>query len=1157
MNKILLPLILLFTCSFLSPSLAQYTLQVYVLNGSSTTTCTDIFSAPDPLWSVEVEGQGWVTYPAVGPCFTALPNLQFQQSWQCLADLPDSINICLRAFENDPGFFNPCDVAPDCEESLCIKVPYLHQDTQLVQISLPAGGASGATATLAFLSYGFPGGLNDAACDAIDLGTLTTGVTLGNADTSQYNNYCATAINEPSPWGYGAGWVNNQAVWFTFHTGANPSSHIGVRMESDPSGFGDPINLQAAIWTNNNGCTGAWTFIAQNHDPSTWGEEVLLICPQPNTTYYIMVDAVWDDPEQLEGWFGVEVTDYDVMPLTDVICDALALGPVPDGGQVASPLAVSNNCSDNLTGVSPTVFSVQAGVWLSFIAPLSGHVIINSETDTSLDSIDLQLALYSSSTGDCSGQLAELASSYDNATMDESLVAHCLNPGQTYFVLVDGGGGIASQTGVFSLSVQDGGDDTPVTSHVLTICAADTLFVGAAAYTQSGSYADTLILPSGCDSIVLSNLTVLAPISLNLQILQQGLNAGNMDGQAQVQPVGGAGGYTFQWSDGQSSSLASQLVGGDFYCVTVTDSIGCSNDTCFIMPFFVYVQPIVQVDSVQCPGGSDGSISLSAHAGEAPYQFHWQNLAGNISGSGLISVDSEYVELPNLPAGNYFITVADANTDSVFTIEVPEPLPLSLAQVDVSDLSCFGSCDGEISVVVSGGTTPYQLAWTNGESGSQISSLCAGVYVVVVTDAHGCSDMFQMSVNQPAEFLAEIDELKPISCFGGSDGQLHVGTNGNPIFWNWSNASADSINTGLSEANYSVTVTNADGCTAEAQFQLSGPAEPLSVSIQEASPIICNGDSNGSLSANISGPGSAFTYNWNNGVSVSAIDNLGPGEYSVSVVSELGCTAVDTFNLAAPELLQVVASTNSLSCFDPPDGGVITVEEVNGGVPPYSYSTDGLSFSSQNELAGYTAGEQVFFVQDGLGCIQPFFATIPGPKEIIVDAGPDQTISLGDELMLNAFVNLPGLSLQWEPSELFACSQCLQTSVLPVGTTTLQLTATDSFGCSISDDLIVQVLPRRRVFVPNVFSPNGDGINDVFVPEGGNDVAEIVEFKVFNRYGALMYSSNNFLPGDTSNGWNGRFKNKLLDSGVYVWFARIRFIDNLEEIYRGDVTIMQ
>lgn len=1156
--KIFRPLLfLLLSISFINLSTAQYTLQVVVLSGSATTTCTDIFSAPDPLWSIQVEGQGWVTYSSSNLCFTSVPHLQFQQSWQCEAEVPDSVEICLRAFENDPNIFNPCDEEPDCEASICIMVPYLMQDTQIVNLQLPAGGGSEAMATVALLSSGFAGGLNDEACHAIFLGKLTADTTLGNADTSMYNNYCATAINEPSPWGYGAGWINNRAVWFTFSTGPTPSSHISVHLKSDPSNLGDPVNLQAALWTNDSGCTGAWNFVSQNHDPTTWGEEVWLVCPQPNTTYYIMVDAVWDDPEQLEGWYGVEVKDYGTTVLSDSPCAAWQLGQVPNGGQLASPTPMSNNCSSNNTGVSPSAFAVQAGVWLSFIAPQSGHVVIDATANTTLDPVDLQLALFASSTGDCTGLMTELASTYQASTPDESLEVHCLNPGQTYFLLVDGGGSPDEQTGIFSILVSDGGDDTPITTQAITICAGDTLLVGNSAYAQSGNYTDTILLPSGCDSIVITNLSVLSPIFANLQVLQQGLNAGNTDGVAQVTPSGGAGGYSVVWSDGQNAFVASQLVGGAVYCVTITDAALCEQDTCFTMPFFVQVQPIVLVDSVSCNGGTDGAIHLSAHAGVPPYFYQWANSEETLSGNGVINSDNEMATLPNLPPGDYHITIADANTDTVFVVAVPQPAPIQLSQLDVADLSCFGSCDGQITVQIHGGTAPYLLQWSSGDAGGQLSGLCAGLYVLNVTDANGCVQMFEVEVNQPAQFVATVLESSPISCYGGSDGQLKVVTNGNPITWQWNTGAADSVIANLPEGNYEVVVTNADGCTATAEYQLNDPPAPVSVSVEVVQPIICHGDATGILKSVASGPGSAFQHSWSNGENNPVIEGLSAGTYTVTVTNEFGCTAVAISTLTDPAPLSSTASTNALNCFDPPDGGIITIESVAGGVGPYLFSKDGFSFSSQNELSGYMAGEQAYFILDSLGCTEVFFANIPGPTAMVVEAGADQVVDLGDQVLLNGFVHPPNLAIEWQPADIMSCNTCIQTTATPLKTTFVKLIATDSFGCTAEDVLLLQVLPRRSVFLPNVFSPNGDGINDVFVPEGGNDVQQVVEFKVFDRYGALLYEANNFSPGDAAFGWDGRFKERPLGSGVFVWFAKIRFIDGVEELYRGDVTILR
>lgn len=1132
------------------------TLHVNVLNGEATTSCIDIISLPDPLWGVSVEGLTTTYFDLNSFCWNDFPAQIYQITWPCASDVPDSIQLCFTAFENDPPLFSPCTISPDCQEILCMKaaVPLMGNDT--VILSLPPGLSSGGFAEVELRAVGFPGGLNDDPCDAIDLGTLTMGITAGNADSSLFNNYCATAANEPDPWPW-SGWINNRAVWFKFSTGPEPSSHVKVRLESDPSNFGDPVNLQAALWKSSSGCSGPWSFVLQNHNPATWGEELLLVCPDPNTTYYLMVDAVWDDTEQLEGWFGVQAQDLAVMPVPDVRCEALNLGAVPNSDTLQYPMALSNSCSANSDPETVSSFSVQKGVWLKFTPPASGHVIINASSLGSIDPIDLQLALFESSDGDCNASFTEKASSYGPGIFNELMTVHCLDPSKSYYLLVDGGGNAAAQSGVFELKIIDGGDDTPVTNQDITLCAGDTLNVGTQSYTMSGSYSDTLYLPDGCDSIVNTNLTVLPPIELALTILKQGLNPGNDEGVAGVNPTGGAGGFSITWSNGQTTQEVTGLIGGELYCVTVTDAAGCFADTCFEMPYYVQVQPLVMIDSVSCPGGEDGQIHISAMSGKPPYDFQWEAVFGSPSGMGTIAADSAFETIPGLAAGAYQITLSDEYTDTTFTVVVLEPAPLAVESIGLQNASCFGFCDGQLTVLAHGGTPPYQYQWQHGANGESIYDLCAGEYTLLLTDGHGCMATFLFEISQPLEFIAEVIEENDVSCHGGSDGSLSVSTNGSPIAWNWSNGGVTSVITNLPAGYYEVTVTNTDGCTATATYELGQPIAPVEVLIEQVSPVICHGDANGVLQAVVSGPGQMFQYHWSVPAEGPLVANLPGGIYTVTVVNEQGCEATTDYLLEDPAPIVAKAKTNSLSCLDPPDGGVITVAEVQGGRPPYKFSSDGSGFSPDSVLKGYFAGQNSYFVQDSEGCTEVFFATIPGPVELIVFAGPDRSIRLGEEIQLDPFVNVAEVTVQWSPPELFQCPQCLSSSCQPLETTVLTLTVTDTFGCTASDHIKVDVYAPRKLYVPNAFSPNGDGVNDYLVPQGGTDIARIEIFRVFDRYGALMHEAFDFLPGDTNAGWDGKHLGKALDPAVFTWYARVLYIDGNEETHAGDVVLMK
>ncbi|MEM9919795.1 MAG: gliding motility-associated C-terminal domain-containing protein, partial [Bacteroidota bacterium] len=124
-------------------------------------------------------------------------------------------------------------------------------------------------------------------------------------------------------------------------------------------------------------------------------------------------------------------------------------------------------------------------------------------------------------------------------------------------------------------------------------------------------------------------------------------------------------------------------------------------------------------------------------------------------------------------------------------------------------------------------------------------------------------------------------------------------------------------------------------------------------------------------------------------------------------------------------------------------------------------------------------------------------------------------------------------------------------------TTTYQLTVVDSFGCVVEERITVNVRKERRVFIPSAFSPNGDGINERFTVYAGPEVAEIKSFRVFDRWGELVFERVGFLPNQELEGWDGRLGGQLMDNGVYIYYAEIRFVDGWEELHQGDVTLVR
>lgn len=1157
MNRIL-PL--LFICSlFALNSFAQIGVQVIVDSGMASSDCTDPFGgAPDPLFAVEVESGGFSFYPEELGCYNSLPDTIYQANFSCPSDVPATVEVCLRVTEND-AFFPPplsCDIVETCTETICdnfvIPAPGTNANYTL-SIDVPGSSSGSVSFTVETGPFPFPD--NDLICNAVDLGTLMYGDTLGDMTIGNFSNICATNTGEINPQDIGYYFVNEQGVWFRFNTGPNPSGQFVVEVQSDPNGFGNPLDLEMGVFVTDNGaCDGnlvplsGFNFINEDdfHD-------FRLPCPLPNTDYYILVDGAFQDGDY-GGIFGLQVWDVGVPEGGDLRCDAMDLGEVPVGGTVGTNGQLANFCADDVQDPFLPTFVSQHSVWFSFVAPPSGHVIIEGISDTIKQPLGVQLALYRSFNNTCTGFFSYVTSQFTEADLDETMEVTCLFPGRRYFILVDGSG--SASRGVFELSVTDAGDITPVTDQTLTLCAGETVTVGPNTYSTTGMYSDTLQVFQGCDSIVNTNLTVLEELVLTVEQIQPAIGEDGMDGIAVASAVGGLGDYTFTWCTGETGQLATMLVAGEECCVQVTDEYGCTDEVCFTVEFTTAIIPIFQNDSLACNGDTDGLITFTAQNGVPPYDYTWMNAAGTLSGSGQILTEAGAADIPDLPADSYTISVNDNFFDTTFTVLVVEPELLLIELMDVEDASCFEFCDGLISTTVSGGTPPYTYIWTGSNSATdQATQLCAGSYELLVRDANGCEATLDVNVDQPAEFIATASLVQEVSCFGGDDGILQVTDNDNGVAWNWSSGSMAAVADQLSAGTYEVIVTNDDGCRDTTSVEMLEPAAPLEVSITELTPISCFGAADGALGTSISGPFTSLSYNWSNTSTQPTINNLDIGSYTLVLTNEKGCEATASYNLTQPTAIIAETFAIDINCVDGPNAGVITIENVDGGTPGYSYSIGGQSFSTIPLFEGLEAGAYDVVVQDAAGCELELPTTIQPPPEIVVQLTGEDEIKLGDEIILNAITNSQNPVYTWSHADTLTESVAI---VRPTESFLYQVSVLDSVTlCTATDILRVFVDKRRDLFVPNIFSPNEDGTNDRFTIYGGNDVVNIRSLRVFSRGGQLVFEGQNMMPGDLSVGWNGTWQGEPLNPGVFVYFTEVEFFDGQVELFKGDVTLMR
>ena len=486
MNKNLL-FCILFLCGFIfNDAFSQATIEFRISSVSSTVGDMDGFANDsDPAWCFDMLDNTFGRFDqdnfevaGVNCIGSRTPNIVFfSQVYNCGA--PTSYRFRWRARENDDlttGDMNSTggDALTAIQTvnipAASINLPQAAWTTiGTYSVSVAGTTCSGAAVTWTItLQYrttftAWPPGLNNnTICNAVNLGTLNSGATIGNSTLSNFGNFCANDAGEPEPWGG----QNNQGVWFSFTTGATPGAVIEFDANSDPASRGDGLDLQLALYeSSNNTCSGTLSLVQEDYEGAgtIWDEDMTTNCLKPNTTYFLLVDgenSFITGSNGQEGYFGISIRDNGIVQAGDRICNALNLGTVPAGGTIGTAaLSQSNVCANNTGDPTPPSWGSDKTVWYRFQAPPSGHIMIDADSDLpapiGTDAVDLQLAVYGTNNGACTGILQHIYSDYTPGSFDEDMEVRCLTPGQNYWVMVDGSA--LNTNGIFDISISDGG----------------------------------------------------------------------------------------------------------------------------------------------------------------------------------------------------------------------------------------------------------------------------------------------------------------------------------------------------------------------------------------------------------------------------------------------------------------------------------------------------------------------------------------------------------------------------------------------------------------------------------------------------------------------------------------------------------------------------
>ncbi len=297
-------------------------------------------------------------------------------------------------------------------------------------------------------------------------------------------------------------------------------------------------------------------------------------------------------------------------------------------------------------------------------------------------------------------------------------------------------------------------------------------------------------------------------------------------------------------------------------------------------------------------------------------------------------------------------------------------------------------------------------------------------------------------------------------------------------------------------------------------------------------------------------------YTWENGDStqLAMIQNLTPETtYSVTVTDINACINIDS-TLVSFQYPQAVA----LEIYGEYCEQGMRVEEVRGGNAPYLYGLDGERFGAINEFPFLPTGEHTLYLVDSLGCTLDTTFTIEEFEDLVVELGESQFLELGDSLHVEMRSNRPIERITWHNiKDATSCPDCPKLNLLPLESATISIEVEDEFGCVASDVLSIHVERAHEIYMPNGFTPNNDGINDWFNVYTGKDVEEVLNFKIFDRRGHLVFENPNPGKNNPLDGWDGYFKGRKMPEGVYLCVAEVRFIDGYQSLYTVDVALMR
>jgi gliding motility-associated-like protein len=553
----------------------------------------------------------------------------------------------------------------------------------------------------------------------------------------------------------------------------------------------------------------------------------------------------------------------------------------------------------------------------------------------------------------------------------------------------------------------------------------------------SGSYSCLITDANGCTLTV--STTITQPPAMTLSETHIDANCNLPNGSATVSAAGGLGPYTYSWSTTpvQTTTTVTGLA-ANTYVVTVTDANMC------VQTLSVTVNnlsgpsaSIFSSNNVSCNGENDGSATGVVSGGTPPFTYAWSPSGGSLPTAS------------NLIAGNYTLVATDVNGCAASTsVTITEPLILNTA-FTVTNPSCAGVCDAASNTSTTGGTPPYSYLWSpGGLTTPNVTGLCAGSYTLAVTDANGCVVFKNVTFTDPVAITANTT-VTNVTCSGLCNGSATAnpltGTGPFTYAWNDINGQTTQTATGLCAGSYTVTVTDADGCSAIATANITTPGS-LGINITAFGNVTCFGACDGYASAAVTGGSAPFNFMWMpGGTAGGSVNNLCAGTYTVTVTDANGCSANTTVTITQPNALIASITNTNVTCYSACDAQATAV--YVGGTGPYTFIWTP-SLQTTPTAVALCAGVHNLAVTDSIGCIANASVVITEPTLLAVSTSTtNSNCGNADGSACAAVIGgSPPFTYLWNDpgTQATSCASGLNAGVYTIS-------ITDNNGCSITN----------------------------------------------------------------------------------------------------------